>query len=300
MDVQTLFSFGYEKAVLDVEEEFMQAAASVEQTKGRMLWAGETYILGKANCDPSFPECIMNMPANPPVLKPHISLEANKERTEQVLKDLGRPLHWPMNDTKLEELIETRFVVGLAEAIKGAMSSEDASFTLRPRIRYIVTVTVRIDPVYRAMSRFGPALELNRWNFYVQSVSVEEMKMDYSRRSKGAVRVMFKISESSTRQREKYPYDVNEFMTSVGAWTGIWAIGLGLLNKWQKYSLPCGFATAGEASGYLEPKFDKLKQKRKNNVERVFKYMLPFCKCCCGLRRKTRVAAYEPDSCIGA
>jgi hypothetical protein len=181
--------------------------------------------------------------------------------------------------------------VGLSEAIKTAMSAEDASLTLKPRVRYIVTVTVRIDPVYKMKSRYGSAMELNRWNFYVVGTTVEQMEMDYSRRSKCAVRVMFKIAESSTRQREKYKYDINDFMTSVGAWTGIWAIGLGLLNRWQKRVMPFGLATADEAYAYLEPKYAKLEAKQMKKIEYVFKATEPFCNRFCGLRKKSAKVA---------
>jgi len=287
MDLQTLYSFGFEKSLLDVEEQYMQGAASVEQTKGPMLWAGETYIRGKANCDPSFPECEKRMPANPPVMLPRLSLEVDVPRTMTVLNQLGiRPRHWPKNDTAVEELISTKFAVGLADAIKTAMSAEDASLTLKPRMRYIITVTVRIDPIYKMLSRFGSAMELNRWNFYVQAVSVEHMQMDYSRRSKCAVRVVFKIADSSTRMKEKFKYDINDFGTTVGAWVGVWAIGAGLLNRWQKRTMPFGLATADEAYAYLEPKYAKLEEKQMKKIEYVFKAAQPVCQCCCGLRRK--------------
>merc|ERR1719487_1749263 len=116
----------------------------------------------------------------------------------KVLEDLQFiPKYWPKNYTAIEELISQRFAVGLSEAIKTAMSAEDASLTLKPRVRYIVTVTVRIDPVYKMLSRYGSAMELNRWNFYVSSVSLQAMEMDYSRRSKCGVRIVFQISETS-------------------------------------------------------------------------------------------------------
>jgi hypothetical protein len=287
LDVQTLFSFGFERALLDVEEEFMGGSSSVEQTKGSMLWAGETYIRGRANCDPRFPECEMSMPANPPVLIPRITINVNTPRTMAVLNQLGfKPRHWPKEDEAIEELIQTRFAVGLSEAIRTAMSSEDASLTLKPRVRYIVAISIRIDPVYRMKSRYGSAMELNRWNFFVQGIDVKTMEMDYSRRSKCGVRVVFQIAESSTRQKEKFKFDLNDFMTSVGAWTGIWAIGLGLLNKWQSRTMPFGLATADEAYAYLEPKYAKLEKKEMKKIERIFAFGKPICLCCCGLRRK--------------
>jgi hypothetical protein len=171
------------------------------------------------------------------------------------------------------------------------MSAEDASLTLKPRMRYIVTVTVRIDPVYRMLSRYGSNMELNRWNFFVTAVSVQQMEMDYSRRSKCAVRMVFNIADSSTRQKEKYKYDINDFMTSVGAWTGIWAIGLGLLNKWQKRTMPFGFQTEDDIMTYLGPKYEKLDIDLMKKIDNRFKHLQPCLNLCCGLRRKTaRVA----------
>jgi len=292
LDTQTMFSFGFEQALLDVEQRYMQGSSSVEQLTGKMLWAGETYIRGKANCDPNFPECEQNMPANPPVFLPRLALEVDIPRTLAVFNDLGhKPKYWPENDTLMTELMEQKFAVGLSEAIRTAMSAEDASLTLKPRMRYIVTVTVRIDPVYRMLSRYGSNMELNRWNFFVTAVSVQQMEMDYSRRSKCAVRMVFNIADSSTRQKEKYKYDINDFMTSVGAWTGIWAIGLGLLNKWQKRTMPFGFQTEDDIMTYLGPKYEKLDIDLMKKIDNRFKHLQPCLNLCCGLRRKTaRVA----------
>ena len=49
--------------------------------------------------------------------------------------------------------------------------------------------------------------------------------------------------------------------------------------------MPFGLATADEAYAYLEPKYAKMEGERMATIERVFKYTLPFCRCCCGLRR---------------
>lgn len=224
-------------------------------------------------------------------MKPSLSLEVDKYRTMRVIESMqlganGKPWGWPTSDEEINTLLNNTWAVGLSEAIKAAMSAEDASFPLKPRMRYMLTCTVRIDPVYRVASKYSASMTLNRWNFYVQGVTIEETQMDYSKRSKSTVRVVFKVAETSTRQKERFAYDINSFMTSVGAWTGLWAVGLGLLNKWQKRTMPFGMATADEAYAYLEPKYAKLEKKQMNKIEYTFKAMLPFCRCCCGLRKK--------------
>ena len=60
--------------------------------------------------------------------------------------------------------------------------------------RYLVQILLRIDPVYRA-DLLG-TMTLNRWNFFVEGVTVEVAKLDYSKRSKGSVRYIVKVTES--------------------------------------------------------------------------------------------------------
>ena len=47
------------------------------------------------------------------------------------------PRHWPRTDEAIADLVNTSFRVQLADALRAAAGSEDATLALRPQTRYL-------------------------------------------------------------------------------------------------------------------------------------------------------------------
>jgi hypothetical protein len=186
------------------------------------------------------------------------------------------PQMWPDSMEAVRELLEgpngPRFSITLKDALKAATGAQDATLALKPQLRYTVVLLLRIDPIYRVHKWTG-AIELETWRAFVEGASIETSQLDYSRRSKAQVKIMVKILDSSTRQQKKNVYDFNDLNTSLGAWMGLWGVGLGLLTLWQAKAMPFGMSTEDDAGAVLGPLAEAADAKAMKKLDNKFRLL---------------------------
>lgn len=180
-----------DQAFLDVEKRFMSGQTDYVDGE-RRLWAAEVFARGKARCNTNvISDCAQGVPANPPMLKPTITITADKPRTMAIFDQI-QLTNWPWTRAGASDLIdnwEKRSAVDLSDGLKILTNTDDGYIAIRPLTSIQLSIVWRVTPIYRFDMFDFP--RLNRWGTTLDAIEVSYLEADYSIKSKCLMRFNF-------------------------------------------------------------------------------------------------------------
>jgi len=258
---QSQFDFTYDKAVFDVEKDFLRGKQNKFQNQS-LRFVARPFFQGKAKCDPSvLPNCGLDLPANPPTLRPQLVIHANAARTWEIIQDL-KPKYWPTERAEVEKILQKSWpkYIDLKRNLVTYEGAEDGTIGLKPGQRTNFKVSLGIYPVYEEVNNWGinpPGIK--KWNLDVNSIVISQAKVDYTQRSKSIVSFSILLDSNRKRLFNKYVYTWLQLVTDVGAWVGLLAIGGTLLGVMQSIFTPFGLVNEWDV--------DEFRQKWRQKIE---------------------------------
>jgi hypothetical protein len=242
------------------EEQVMAPCMENRVYAGKMLYMGQ-HSGDNVETLETTDLALHQIPASIPTNRPTMDVMLDVESTMELIKR-SAPVYWPQEDEMLrlvlecnvEETYKTKadeckkkvglkmpvfpFEVKLQEAVSGVSSAKDSGLFLKPGVLYTFWISLSMSPKY--VTDFWGKTVIQTWNM-VSDTYVTEQQLQANEKQQSRMRVQLTVNKQSTQLFWQYQYSIFMFMTSAGAWAGIWGIGLGFLGTIFKHLKPFGF-----------------------------------------------------------
>ncbi|CAJ1370771.1 unnamed protein product [Effrenium voratum] len=191
------------------------------------------------------------LPASSPTIVPLIEIHMDVEKTVQLVQR-GQPKWWPSTERTLREVLQCNeqsywsehradcralgieqlpvfpFTVDLEEAMGDVTSARDKSMTLQPGTIYTIDVSIAVMPQY--LKDMWGSVSVATFFVEVESVRVYAQALSFKERNEAQLRLKFRLSEKAKAMMKQPVMPWTNFLSSAGAWFGIWGLASVILS----------------------------------------------------------------------